>query len=452
MLLGRLRLPAAALAAGLPVLLAGMLAAPSARVLVGPTDDTVRTENVDPAPASRTDADLGLDGAHPPVSSAPQVEDAVRRDPGDGGDGSRGVPIRVSGTALPARVLIAYRHAADALRRSDPACHLQWSLVAAIGQVESGHAYGGALDRGGRTLSPILGPVLDGAGDVAAISDSDGGQLDGDSTWDRAVGPMQFIPTSWAVWGRDGDGDGRSDPSDIDDAALATASYLCAGARDLAEEKDRRSAVFSYNHSWDYVDLVLAWADAYATGTPVSTTVRPVASRDDATGHRADRVVADEPVSSPAAAAATTPATIQPAPTPAPPPPTAPSPTPALAAPPPAPAAPTVAADPAPSSSPPPPADPVPVDAPTPACPSATPTDPPAPTVAASETPAPDTDTDTDTDRRRPGRHADPDPGRDRLPHAHGLISRKGTDFDLSAVEDAVNLVETRPTPMATQR
>ena len=147
------------------------------------------------------------------------------------------MPIRVSGTALPARVLIAYRNAADALRRSDPACHLHWSLVAAIGKVESGHAYGGALDRSGRTLSPILGPVLDGAGEFAAISDSDGGTLDGDSTWDRAVGPMQFIPTSWAVWGRDGDGDGRSDPSDIDDAALATASYLCAGDRDLAEPR-----------------------------------------------------------------------------------------------------------------------------------------------------------------------------------------------------------------------
>ena len=82
---------------------------------------------------------------------------------------------------------------------------------------------------------------------------------------------MQFIPSSWAVWGRDGDGDGRSDPSDIDDAALATAVYLCAGDRDLTVEKDRRGAVFSYNHSWDYVDLVLAWADAYATGTPPAT-------------------------------------------------------------------------------------------------------------------------------------------------------------------------------------
>ena len=174
---------------------------------------------------------------------------------------------------MPARVVLAYRNAAAALRHSDPGCHLSWSLVAAIGKVESGHAYGGRVDRAGRTLQPILGPVLDGAGDYAAIRDSDGGRWDGDSTWDRAVGPMQFIPSSWAVWGRDGDDDGRVDPSDIDDAALATAAYLCAGDRDLRDESDRRSAVFSYNHSWDYVDLVLAWADAYATGSPVTGTL-----------------------------------------------------------------------------------------------------------------------------------------------------------------------------------
>ncbi len=187
------------------------------------------------------------------------------------------MPIRVSGTALPARVLLAYRNAADDLRRSDPACHLPWSLLAGIGQVESGQAYDGAIDRKGRTLNPILGPELNGVGDVAAIPDTDGGRWDGDTTWDRAVGPMQFIPSSWQVWGRDGDGDGQADPSDVDDAAMATASYLCAGDRDLRDEKDRRSAVFSYNHSWDYVDLVLAWADAYATGVPLTTDLLAVA-------------------------------------------------------------------------------------------------------------------------------------------------------------------------------
>jgi hypothetical protein len=265
---------AAALAAGLPTLLAGLLGSTAAHLTLGPDDSMVRTHTV-PAPAAGPDdAALGLVGAHPPTGTTLQVVEST----GQGeGDGSRGVPIRVSGTALPARVLLAYRNAANDLARSDPACHASWSLLAGIGQVESGHAYNGAVDRQGRTLNPILGPVLNGVGDVAAIADTDGGRWDGDTTWDRAVGPMQFIPSSWQVWGRDGDGDGKADPSDVDDAAMATASYLCAGDRDLRDEKDRRSAVFSYNHSWDYVDLVLAWADAYATGVPLTTDLLPVA-------------------------------------------------------------------------------------------------------------------------------------------------------------------------------
>ncbi|MDQ1601354.1 MAG: hypothetical protein QOD68_2828 [Actinomycetota bacterium] len=265
---------AAALAAGLPTLLAGLLGSTAAQLTLGPDDSMVRTHTV-PAPAAGPDdAALGLLGAHPATGTTLQVVDG----PAQGeGDGSRGVPIRVSGTALPARVLLAYRNAANALGRSDPACHVSWSLLAGIGQVESGHAYNGAVDRQGRTLNPILGPELNGVGDVAAIPDTDGGRWDGDTTWDRAVGPMQFIPSSWQVWGRDGDGDGKADPSDVDDAAMATASYLCAGDRDLRDEKDRRSAVFSYNHSWDYVDLVLAWADAYATGVPLTTDLLPAA-------------------------------------------------------------------------------------------------------------------------------------------------------------------------------
>jgi membrane-bound lytic murein transglycosylase B len=274
----RLGLPTAALAAGLPALVAGMLVAPSPSVLAGPDDDTVRTVLAD-APPNPADTGAALDGAHPATDPGTQVLD-TRLDSTARDDRNRGVPVRVSGTALPARVLLAYRNAAASLRDTDPACRLSWSLVAGIGKVESGHAFGGAVDRSGRTVRPILGPVLDGAGDFAAIPDSDSGRWDGDTTWDRAVGPMQFIPSSWAVWGRDGDGNGSTDPSDIDDAALATASYLCAGDRDLTVEKDRRSAVFSYNHSWDYVDLVLAWADAYATGSTVTGSLAGRGGRD----------------------------------------------------------------------------------------------------------------------------------------------------------------------------
>ena len=75
----------------------------------------------------------------------------------------------------------------------------------------------------GRSSPPIYGPPLDGTDGNKAIQDTDDGQLDGDQAWDRAIGPMQFIPTTWNKYAVDADGNGVADPHDIDDAALASA-------------------------------------------------------------------------------------------------------------------------------------------------------------------------------------------------------------------------------------
>ncbi len=69
---------------------------------------------------------------------------------------------------------------------------------------------------------------------------------------------MQFIPSTWAIVGVDADNDGQRNPQDIYDAALGSAVYLCSGSDDLATDAGQRSAVFRYNHSQRYVDLVLA--------------------------------------------------------------------------------------------------------------------------------------------------------------------------------------------------
>ncbi|MCG7526957.1 lytic murein transglycosylase [Streptomyces sp. OfavH-34-F] len=166
---------------------------------------------------------------------------------------------------IPATVLAAYRRAEATTRRNDPGCRLPWQLLAAIGKVESGHASGGRVDKDGTTLSPILGPVLDGAG-FAHIADTDGGAYDGDGTYDRAVGPMQFIPSTWAHWGRDGNGDGRRDPNNVYDAALAAGAYLCAGSRDLSIPSDLNRSILSYNHSETYLRTVLSWYEFYRKG------------------------------------------------------------------------------------------------------------------------------------------------------------------------------------------
>jgi membrane-bound lytic murein transglycosylase B len=174
------------------------------------------------------------------------------------------------GPTIPALTLRAYREAAAWAAGFDPDCRLPWPVLAGIGRIESNHGlFGGPATRfsAGGTVSPrITGPPLDGNG-VARIPDSDGGRWDGDVTWDRAVGPMQFIPTTWGSLGRDGNGDRVADPNNLFDAAVSAAGYLClSGDGDLGDPARMRQAIYSYNHSWPYVDAVLGWARLYQGG------------------------------------------------------------------------------------------------------------------------------------------------------------------------------------------
>ncbi|MFJ6388661.1 lytic transglycosylase domain-containing protein [Streptomyces sp. NPDC091972] len=171
-----------------------------------------------------------------------------------------------SEAGIPATVLDAYKKAAAELQESKPGCNLPWQLLAAIGQVESGQARGGRVDANGTTTSKILGPQLDGNG-FALIKDTDNGAYDGNSAYDSAVGPMQFIPSTWAWAGRDGNGDGVKDPNNIYDAALATGHYLCRYDWDLSDSADLDRAILSYNPSRHYVNTVLSWLEYFRKGT-----------------------------------------------------------------------------------------------------------------------------------------------------------------------------------------
>jgi membrane-bound lytic murein transglycosylase B len=167
-------------------------------------------------------------------------------------------------TGIPLRALVGYAGASLALAADDPGCGLGWNTLAALGAVESGHGtHGGStITTDGETVPPILGPSLDGAV-YDRIDDTDGGRLDGDPGGDRAAGPLQFIPGTWAEWGADGDGDGLADPQRIDDSALSAGRYLCHYG-DLADPATWRTAVFAYNHVETYVDLIAATANDYA--------------------------------------------------------------------------------------------------------------------------------------------------------------------------------------------
>ncbi|MFD6424141.1 lytic transglycosylase domain-containing protein [Streptomyces sp. NPDC060198] len=190
---------------------------------------------------------------------------------------SAGLPATSAESGIPASVLGAYKQAQSTIAGTDPACRLPWQLLAAIGKVESGQARGGKVDASGTTLTPILGPALDGNG-FALIQDTDNGAYDSDAVHDRAVGPMQFIPSTWATWGQDANGDGRKDPNNVYDAALAAGLYLCAGSRDLSIDTNIDRAVLSYNHSTAYLSTVRSWFEYYNNGAhsvPDGTGVLP---------------------------------------------------------------------------------------------------------------------------------------------------------------------------------
>lgn len=188
----------------------------------------------------------------------------------------RGRAAQAVGTAsasgIPSAALAAYQRAEAVINAADRSCRLPWQLLAAIGRVESDHGrFGGnVLDDDGLAQPGIYGIALDGRKNTQRITDTDAGQYDSDRTFDRAVGPMQFIPSTWSVVGVDGDNDGKRNPQDIDDAALASAVYLCSGDDDLSAEQGQRASVYRYNHSNDYVDLVLSIMQAYMDGDFVS--------------------------------------------------------------------------------------------------------------------------------------------------------------------------------------
>ena len=165
---------------------------------------------------------------------------------------------------IPTMALSAYRNAERMMAVSDPACGISWNLLAGIGRIESMHANGGATDARGTAIRPIYGPSLDGTlpGNEVIVQSSGGGRV----TYARAMGPMQFLPGTWARYASDGDGDGIADPQNLYDATLAAARYLCSGGLNLRDQSQVMASILRYNNSMPYAENVLGWAAAYATG------------------------------------------------------------------------------------------------------------------------------------------------------------------------------------------
>ncbi|WP_146135332.1 hypothetical protein [Antricoccus suffuscus] len=230
---------------------------------------TAARSSTDPTAASKTPITV----AAPVVPAATQVPPTPVPSPVQRSDDAPSAAV-ASNIDIPIRVLTAYMNAADAVNSTHPGCHLQWQFLAALGEIESHHGrvHGSSVGADGVVSPSIYGPALDGsvAGVVGSIADS-GGQPA------RAMGPMQFIPSTWAVYGN------GSNPQDIDDAALAAANYECADGRDLGTEAGRYAAALSYNHAdWYAANVLAIYADYVAEKPGLSRPETPPPGADPA--------------------------------------------------------------------------------------------------------------------------------------------------------------------------
>jgi hypothetical protein len=257
---GRLAVPSVAVL--------GLIAiATTAGAVVIPATAPPGVTGASPADLPRPTSPAGDDTpvAAPPVTST--------GNPAAGG-GSTGIPSDVlrgwaqqmsARTGIPVVALQAYGYAELVVAETTPGCQLSWTTLAAIGRVESDHGRtgGATLGADGRAWPAIIGPPLDGQGNRKLIRDTDGGAIDGDDVYDRAVGPMQFIPQTWLAEQIDATGDGVADPHNIHDAALAAANYLCRDDRDLSVPDDWWRAVLAYNDVQAYAEEVFTAANEY---------------------------------------------------------------------------------------------------------------------------------------------------------------------------------------------
>lgn len=130
----------------------------------------------------------------------------------------------LSATAdIPVNMAALYSEAAAAFKISAP-------ILAAVGKVECDHNRNRACDR---------------------------------PNYAGAAGPMQFLPSTFAAYGN-ASGNPSPDIYDPRDAVFAAADLLESNSLN----RDKRRAIWSYNHSNEYVDLVLSWADKYSVLEP----------------------------------------------------------------------------------------------------------------------------------------------------------------------------------------
>jgi membrane-bound lytic murein transglycosylase B len=271
------RTPVFGVAAIIPLVFAGAVGAAAPRFLTPTTDLPSAAITAVAAVTAVGSGPAVVAVERPPISlhTVAATVAALPRTPVVNSTGALGIP---------AMALSAYRNAEQMMAATNPGCGISWNLLAGIGRIESMHANGGATDGRGNVIRPIYGPALDGTlpGNEIIVQGGSGG---GRTSYARAMGPMQFLPGTWARYASDGDGDGVADPQNLYDSTLGAARYLCSGGLNLRDQTQVMAAILRYNNSTPYAQHVLSWAAAYATGVvpvdlpPVTGPAPPLGDR-----------------------------------------------------------------------------------------------------------------------------------------------------------------------------
>jgi membrane-bound lytic murein transglycosylase B len=274
---GMTRTPAFGIAVIAPLMLAGAVGAS------GPTT-APQVQNTDVTPLAAVAVTPPVDTSGPTVVAVAKAPTGFRVGAATTSAPPPAMVVSAPGALrIPGVALSAYRNAESIMATTAPGCGVSWNLLAGIGRIESGHANNGATDSRGTAVNPIYGPALDGSlpGNEIIVASSQLGRVG----YARAMGPMQFLPGTWSRYASDGDGDGKADPQNVYDAALAAARYLCSGGLNLRDQSQVLTAILRYNNSMPYARNVLGWAGSYTTGVApvnlpsISGSPPPIADR-----------------------------------------------------------------------------------------------------------------------------------------------------------------------------
>ncbi len=210
----------------------------------GPPGERQGNSNTVSAEALGDAVSVSPDPTNSPRTGPPGTAPRPRPEPIEFTEGRR----KLVEADIPDLAAKAYLNASVRVAEDHPGCVIPPEVLVAFGRQESNHGRVVEWDETGRSRTILRGYANTG-------SDTDKGELDGDTEADWAVGAMQFIPTTWKAYAQDGDGDGKSEPGNFFDSALSSAWHIC----DLVGAFPSASVVSS---AWSQYDATLKASEA----------------------------------------------------------------------------------------------------------------------------------------------------------------------------------------------